>query len=526
MPNNRRYTRRQVLAGGIGAASALSLARMAHVRAAGAETVRQAASIKPAGRDLDAIQHVVFLMQENRSFDHYFGMLGGVTGFDDARNRSAFTQAWPGGSQPALLPFHLLTKYEDAECTYDLSHSWPAEHASWNDGSMDSFVSTHTSSDYEGALGVNTMGYYRRHDIPFYYDLVDKFTICDNYFCSVLGPTHPNRLMQMTGSIDPAGVAGGPIIVTNSDQTTNQFTCSWETMPEALQGAGITWKCYNPYGPLYQPGSSAFVNKNVLLYFKQYSDPTSALYQNAFGYYGPNVNGGLTAPGGPDDFATDVANNTLPQVSWILSPDSYDEHPPAPAQLGEWYTLQILNTLLSNPAVWASTVLFIMYDENDGWFDHVPPPTAPAGTDGEYLTVDPLPPSANGIAGPTGLGVRVPMIVVSPFSVGGWVCSDVFDHTSQLLFLRTLFGVNPPNVSSWRRSTVSDLTTTLPMLGSPVIKAPKLLAVSDNESTPPIGNECSAEQILELNPTTTQYPIPKIQSIPTQKRSRLRPTPR
>jgi phospholipase C len=167
-----------------------------------------------------------------------------------------------------------------------------------------------------------------------------------------------------------------------------------------------------------------------------------------------------------------------------------------------------------------------MYDENDGWFDHVPPSTAPAGTDGEYLTVDPLPSSANGIAGPTGLGVRVPMIVVSPFSVGGWVCSDVFDHTSQLQFLRTLFGVNPPNVSSWRRSTVGDLTTTLPMLGSPVTKAPKLLAVSDNESTPPIGNECNTEQILERNPTTTQYPIPQSQRIPTQKRSRLKPTPR
>jgi phospholipase C len=146
--------------------------------------------------------------------------------------------------------------------------------------------------------------------------------------------------MQMTGSIDPAGVAGGPIIVTNTDQTTNQFTCSWETMPEALQGAGITWKCYNPYGPIYQPGSGAFINKNVLLYFKQYSDPTSTLYQNAFGYYGPNVNGGLTASGGPNDFATDVANNTLPKVSWILSPDSYDEHPPAPAQPCEWYMLR------------------------------------------------------------------------------------------------------------------------------------------------------------------------------------------
>jgi phospholipase C len=524
--DDRRYTRRQILAGGLGAAAAVSLGETGRVRSAGAETVRRAAAIRPAGRDLDAIRHVVFLMQENRSFDHYFGKLGGVAGFDDLNNRSAFMQAWPNGSQPVLLPFHLNTKKQDAECTYDLSHSWPAEHASWNNGAMNAFVSTHTASAYEGALGVNTMGYYNRRDIPFYYDLVEHFTVCDQYFCSVLGPTHPNRLMQMTGSIDPAGVAGGPILVTNSDQATNKFTCSWETMPEVLQAAGVTWKCYNPYGPVYQPGSSAFINKNVLLYFKQYSDPTSPLYQNAFGHYGPNVVGGLTASGGPNDFAADVANNTLPQVSWILSPDSYDEHPPAPAQLGEWYTLQILNTLLSNPTVWASTVLFIMYDENDGWFDHVPPPTAPAGTDGEYLTADPLPSAANGIAGPVGLGVRVPMIVVSPFSVGGWVCSDIFDHTSQLLFLQTLFGVKAPNVSSWRRSTVGDLTTTLPTLSSPVTEAPALLAVSDNESVPPISTECNGEQILELNPATAPYPIPKIQRVPTQRGRKLKPTPR
>ena len=117
----------------------------------------------------------------------------------------------------------------------------------------------------------------------------------------------------------------------------------------------------------------------MLLYFNQYAnaDPTSAPYQNAFCYYGPNVNGGLTETNpNPNDFTADVANGTLPQVSWIISPDSYDEHPPAPAQLGEWYTQQILDTLTSNPEVWASTVLFIMYDENDGFFDHVPPPTA------------------------------------------------------------------------------------------------------------------------------------------------------
>jgi phospholipase C len=238
----------------------------------------------------------------------------------------------------------------------------------------------------------------------------------------------------------------------------------------------------------------------------------------------------LTSNPSPNDFASDVANDTLPQVSWIISPDSYDEHPPAPAQLGEWYTQQILDTLTSNPKVWARTVLFIMYDENDGFFDHVPPPTAPAGTEGEYLTVDPLPSDAGGIAGPIGLGVRVPMIVVSPFSAGGWVCSDVFDHTSQLLFLQTLFGATVPNITSWRASTVGDLTSTLPVLpgssaGSPDYKVPVLPVVSDNESSPPISNECNNEQILELNPSTTAYPIPRHQRQPKQSPGKSKKTP-
>ena len=400
--------------------------------------MKRALTVKPAGSDMGAVKHVVFLMQENRSFDHYFGTMKGVKGFADTNNSSAFTQSWPGGASSTLLPWHMNTKKQQAECTYDLSHAWTAEHSSWDNGTMGSFVSTHTSEEYEGNLGTVTMGYYEKADIPFYYDLAAKFTICDNYFCSVLGPTHPNRLMQQTGMLDPTGENGGPIIVTNSSQSEFLGTCTWETMPDVLSANNITWKCYNPYGSAYQPGSSYFISKNMLLYFDQFANasPTTAAYQNAFSYYGPNVVGGGTSQNpNTDDFTKDVANNTLPQVSWIMSPDSYDEHPPAPAQLGEWYTQQILDILTSNPTVWASTVLFIMYDENDGFFDHVPPPTAPASTPGEYLTVDPLPSSAGGVAGPVGLGVRVPMIVVSPFSAGGWVCHDVLDHTSQLQFL-------------------------------------------------------------------------------------------
>ena len=108
--------------------------------------------------------------------------------------------------------------------------------------------------------------------------------------------------------------------------------------------------------------------------------------------------------------------------------------------------------------------MFVAYDENGGFFDHVPPPTAPPGTGGEWLTASPLPSEASGVAGPIGLGFRVPCLVVSPFSRGGLVCSDVFDHTSLLRFLETRFGVAVPNLSAWRRETVGDLTSTLNLL--------------------------------------------------------------
>ena len=518
-----RYTRRQVLAGGVGGVAGI-------LAATGGATARAAASVKPAGSDLGAIEHVVFLMHENRSFDHYFGTYKGVRGFDDhpADDLGVFAQPWPGGADPTLLPFHLNTLDSMAECTFDLSHTWQAEHASWNNGAMDSFVSTHTSSAYEGKhQGVLTMGYYKEPDLRFYYALADAFTICDRYHCSVLGPTHPNRLFQMSGTNDPDGLAGGPILVTN-DESGFDYTVSWTTMPERLDASGVSWKVYNPFGPDYKPPNafSMLLCKNVLMYFEQYSDQHSSLYQNAFGYCGPNVHGDFTGGlHGPDDFARDVRTDQLPAVSWIIPPDGFDEHPPAPPVLGEWYTHQVLNTLLSNPKVWAKTVLFIMYDENDGWFDHVPPPTPPPGTPGEYITVDPLPPEAGGIAGPIGLGVRVPMLVVSPFSKGGWVCSDTFDHTSQLRFLETRFGVEVPNLSPWRRSVTGDLTSTLPHITRADTGRPALPNPSDSLRQHLVFAECNSAQLIELNFPTKPYPVPTDQTMPTQEPGTLRRTP-
>jgi phospholipase C len=117
------------------------------------------------------------------------------------------------------------------------------------------------------------------------------------------------------------------------------------------------------------------------------------------------------------------------------------------------------------------------------------------------------------------------MLVVSPFSAGGWVCSDVFDHTSQLQFLASLFNVRVPNVSEWRRSAVGNLMSTLPVLDKPDVEVPKIAAVSDDQSAPPIGDECSSEQILELDPDNGAYPVPGRQKLPRQAPGHLRSTP-
>jgi phospholipase C len=507
------FTRRQVLAGGLAGAAAAVLATT------GRSTAEAAATIQPAGGDLGAVEHVVFLMMENRSFDHFFGTLNGVRGFDDhpVGNNGVFAQSWPGGASPTLLPFHLNTKNSMAECTFDLTHNWLPQHLSWNSGAMDSFVSTHTSNTYEGpSNGVLTMGYYKKGDIPFMFSLAEKFTICDGYHCSVFGPTHPNRLFHMSGTNDPDGVAGGPVLVTNSSSA-KKFTTSWSTIPEALENANVSWRVYNPSGSAYDitSNSSMLLNSNPLQYFTQYQNPASSLYQNAFTFYGPNVTNALSNPNGPDNFSHDVASGQLPSVSWIIPPVGFDQHPPAPPVLGEWYIQQIINTLVANPAVWAKTVLFISWDENDGFFDHVAPPVAPPATAGEYLTGT-LPPEANGVAGPIGLGVRVPMLVVSPFSVGGWVCSDTFDHTSQMRFLETRFGVHAPNISTWRRGVTGDLTATLPILGSPIVKRQHLPAVSPSTTTAPISSECSSPQLIEINVGQPPYPIKKHQKMPTQ----------
>ena len=477
-----RLTRRQLLAslGWTGAAAAVAGPVAACTRSASVTAlVGRAASTTPAGSDLGAVEHIVFLMMENRSYDHYFGAYPKGRGFDDhpADSLGVFEQSYPGAttlSPPGvLLPFHLDSRAGE-ECTDDLTHDWGPMHLCWNDGAMDSFVKVHTSATYEGAHGAMTMGYYRREDLPFHWALADAFTLLDGYHCSILGPTHPNRLMSISGTIDPAGTSGGP--VTDTNETPDfLWNCTWPTMQEVLQDAGVPWKVYHPssaglaakyralaayptWDPaLYDPTLNPEVmvaSDHVLPYFSAFRKPLSPLYKRAF------------LPTFPNDFVSDVGSGRLPSVSWIIPPLGFDEHPSSSPANGMYFTSLVLDALTANPEVWSKTALFLMYDENDGWFDHVPPPTAPPGTPGEYLTASPSPvlePRSDtlGITGPLGLGVRVPAIMISPFSRGGRVVSDVFDHTSQLMLVAARFGLEVPNVSAWRRKTVGDLTSAL-----------------------------------------------------------------
>jgi phospholipase C len=437
-----RVTRRELLRAGAAGGAALG------VSALGYESLisRALAAAKPcAGASLQDIEHFVILIQENRSFDHYFGAYRGVTGFadkhvlrlHDGSGLTIFAQpGYPGGFRgDHLYPFH-INAAANGECTNDIDHSWGPQHAYWDNGKLDQFVSEHLKVD--GVNGPLTMGYYKRSDLQFYYALADAFTICDHYHSSVIGPTDPNRLYTISAWLDPAGKQGGPILSTSTTRVERYGTLSWTTMPEQLEARGISWKIY--------ASADGNFGDNVLPYFRQYqTNPTLAA--KAIG------------PSYPGEFQADVAAGTLPQVSWILAPLVNSEHPPAPPEYGELIVANVLSTLVSNHAVWSKTALLVTYDENGGFFDHVPPPVAPGGTQGEYLTVNPLPADASGVSGPIGLGFRVPMLVVSPFSRGGFVCSDVFDHTSTLRLLEARFGAEVPNLTAWRRSITGDMTT-------------------------------------------------------------------
>ncbi len=385
--------------------------------------MRSAMAMAPASGSPDAVKHVVVLMQENRSFDHYFGTLPGVRGFADRTALRRLDGSCVFDQRDADDRFVAPFLPDTAAAMRDLDHSWQGTHAAWNGGHYDGWI---------GAKGNGCMAYLDRAAIPYHFELADRFTVCDNYFCSVMGATKPNRLYLWSGTCDPDGFAGGPAI----DNSGDDFR--WTTYPERLQAAGVDWKVYQNADDNY--------DDNALAWFSAFKNakPGSALFERGVASV-PRVHGDTCA-----DIVTaiehDVANGTLPFASWIVASETCSEHPSHSPANGADFIGRVLAALMADPEVWASTVLLINYDENDGFFDHVPPPVPPRGTPGEF------------VAGlPVGLGPRVPMLVVSPWSTGGYVCSQVFDHTSVIRFMEMLTGVREPNISRWRRSVCGDL---------------------------------------------------------------------
>ncbi|WP_329454985.1 alkaline phosphatase family protein [Streptomyces sp. NBC_01497] len=429
-------TRRRLLG------SAATVGALAAVDAALPSNVRKAVAAGAAkGGKLSDIKHVVLLMQENRSFDHYFGTLSGVRGFSDNKavtlpnGDPVFKQPDPTGAQGYMLPFHLQTKTTSAQAIPSTSHAWDVQHAAWNGGRMDNWLPAHRAAD-GNTNGPYTMGYYTREDIPFQYALAENFTLLDNYHCSVMGPTHPNRYMWMSGTIDPNGLHGGPAL----DNGAPAGTYSWTTYPERLLNAGVSFKFYH--------SNADGTGTDQIHHMAQYMalSPDSQLYQQTV----------ATSPLG--QFQYDAMNDKLPTVSWMFPPGGLDEHPANLPAAGAQFVASIVDAIAANPDVWAKTVFILSYDENDGLFDHVVPPTPPAGTADEIVTKT-SPTGVDGAGLPVGLGFRVPCIVVSPWTVGGWVSSEVADHTSQLRLLEKITGVREPNISQWRRRKVGDLTS-------------------------------------------------------------------
>jgi phospholipase C len=366
-------------------------------------------------------------------------------------------------------PYHLDTATTSALRVPVMPHAFDNAQAAWNQGKFGFWPKYKTQY---------SMGHYRRADLPYQFALAEAFTICDAYYCSITTGTDPNRVIFWSGSsFDPKMRAQG-LNCTDTDSEPDNLRCwvegqlpepgysyagsalTWPTIPDVLEAAGMSWRIYqdpndNWTGAMH--GGLAFEN------FRN-AKPGSAIYEKGMRHWSL------------EQLAQDARNEALPQVSWVLPPKSWSEHPgpSSPAQ-GAEFAAKVLDSLTDDPKVWSRTVVFLTFDENDGTFDHVPPPAPPsynidgslAGAatlklDGEYFS-DPerkhLHPEdvISGTVRPWGLGPRVPMYVISPWSKGGWVSSQVFDHTSVGQFLEKRFGITIPAISPWHRAVCGDL---------------------------------------------------------------------
>ncbi len=550
--------------------------------------IQKALAINPElGSTFYDAEHIVFLMQENRSFDHQLGSLQGVRGYNDPRaiylpdKNKVWLQSNKEGD--TYGPFHLNVKDTRVAWMGSLPHGWTDQTDAMNNGKYDKWLEVKRARNKAYADMPLTMGYCDRSDFPFYYSLADAFTVCDQNFCSSITGTHPNRHYWMTGTVREANEVQAIAYLWNVDNY-EYPELSWKTYPERLEENGISWKVYQNeltmgYG-LKEEESSWLSNfgTNVLEYYKQYNvrlhaggianlqtkkdnilrliadlekqpaDPKTAqrlaaakkllsrieaaqekytkesfdsllqrekeLNNKAFitnsndpffhdltslKYTDGGTERELNVPKGDVffQFREDVKNNTLPTVSWLMPPAYFSDHPGEP-WFGPWYVSEAMEILLQNPEVWKKTIFIITYDENDGYFDHIPPYTVPnpykentgkvsGGIDPrlDFATRDqqtnPSTMASSIRESSIGLGYRVPMIIASPWSRGGFVNSELFDHTSSLQFLENFLEkkfhkkITEENITQWRRTICGDLTSVFRPYNGEKINPPQFL---------------------------------------------------
>lgn len=551
--------------------------------------IQRAFAIDPAPGStfLDA-EHIVILMQENRSFDHCFGTLQGVRGYNDPRIVTLPNQlpVWlqTDAVGNTYSPFRLDIKDTKVTWMGSLPHSRASQVDANNHGKYDKWLLAKRSGNKKYSNMPLTMGYYTREDLPFNYGMADAFTVCDQNFCSAMTSTTPNRSFFWTGKITHMQDGIPKANIRNPDFSYGNMP--WKTFPELLEENNVAWKFYQndiSCGGGYEGEERAWLANfgcNLLEFFKAFNvkfsdryirnlqklaDTLPAeidklqerspdgdskvtqtikkkqevldnareelakwnkesfekltpeqknLYRRAFvvnsgdpGYRSLaqlqyNDNGTqrtATVPKGDvlHQFREDVNTGKLPTVSWLAGPQNFSDHPSAP-WYGAWYVSEVLDILTKNPEVWKKTIFIVTYDENDGYFDHVVPFSIPdnkvpgtgkcsAGieTEIEHVRLENElkqgQPKSLAREGAIGLGFRVPMLIASPWSRGGNVCSEVFDHTSTLQFLETFVNrkynknLHLENISEWRRAICGDLTSAFtPFNGEQLGKIPFL----------------------------------------------------
>ncbi|WFD35070.1 phospholipase C [Malassezia cuniculi] len=484
-----------------------------------------AALAPPARAGLEQLDHIVLFMQENRAFDHYFGTMPGVRGFSDPNvhisphtNRSVLYQPVDqslakvdgGGynldykppNNHTLLPFWYLNHAgadwnERSQCMLSGSNSWQANHAAWNNGSIDRWAQANTPY---------SIGYYRRHDIPLHFALAEEFTVADAYYESVIASTDPNRVSWFSGSINVNGSAaggdprmGGPVLdnnrvpACNSDAAGHPLSCRplrWKTVPEYLRDANISWRVYQDFDNF---------GDNTLVEWKQ--------YQQAARDHDLLAQRSVAFPG-LDQFVDDATHGRLPAVSYIVGPTYLSEHTPYTPQDGAWLQRKIAHAVMHGKH-WNSSALIVSYDETGGWADHVMAPHAPRGTPAEWIH-DPF--NASLGLQPTGPGFRLPFYILSPFTRRGGVFTEHASHESQILFLERWAAAkgspfHAAEVNAWRRAHMSDLQRAFDF-DHPDYSLPHLPSVPDAHKDPITGEYNGAFVCQERFHNDVQPPIP------------------